>query len=82
MVDHCGRPVSESIPCWAKNCTRKRAGNDHICPGSDDHTAAAWGTSRRSTNHREKPSSSRKALSERSSSGSASSRRAARLKRA
>ena len=44
------------MPWLSKNSTRKRAGNVHICSGSADHTAAAWGTITRSTNASETPS--------------------------
>ena len=43
------------MPWLAKNSARKEAGKLHICSGSADQTAAAWGTISRSTNQREKP---------------------------
>ena len=49
-VRHRGRSRKLSMPWLAKNWTRKRAGKDHICSGSEDHTAAAWGTISLSTN--------------------------------
>ena len=36
------------MPWLSKNSINKRAGNDHICAGSADHTAVAWGTINRS----------------------------------
>ena len=41
------------MPWLSKNSASMPAGNDHICAGSADHTAEAWGTIRWSTNSRE-----------------------------
>ena len=68
------------MPWLSKNSTRKRAGNVHICAGSADHTAAAWGTISLSTKAGLKRSSRSHCASDGSAS-EASSARAARLKR-
>ncbi len=43
------------MPWLSKNSAMKLAGKLHICSGSADQTAEAWGTISRSTNLREKP---------------------------
>ena len=44
------------MPWLSKNSAMKLAGKLHICSGSADQTAEAWGTIRRSMKWREKPS--------------------------
>ena len=46
------------MPWLSKNSAMKLAGKLHICSGSADQTAEAWGTIRRSMKLREKPSRS------------------------
>ncbi len=46
------------MPWLSKNSAMKLAGKLHICSGSADQTAEAWGTIRRSMKCREKPCSS------------------------
>ena len=46
------------MPWLSKNSAMKLAGKLHICSGSADQTAEAWGTISRSTKWREKPLSS------------------------
>ena len=52
------------MPWLPKNSAMKLAGKAHICAGSADQTAEAWGTIRRSMKWREKPSRSSQAPSE------------------
>ena len=52
------------MPWLSKNSAMKLAGKLHICSGSADQTAEAWGTIRRSMKCREKPFSSSQAPSE------------------
>ena len=52
------------MPWLPKNSAMKLAGKAHICSGSADQTAEAWGTIRRSMKWREKPSRSSQAPSE------------------
>ena len=52
------------MPWFSKNSAMKLAGKVHICSGSADQTAEAWGTIRRSMKWREKPSRSSQAPSE------------------
>ncbi len=52
------------MPWLSKNSAMKLAGKLHICSGSADQTAEAWGTIRRSTKCWEKPFSSSQRPSE------------------
>ncbi len=52
------------MPWLSKNSAMKLAGKLHICSGSADQTADAWGTISRSMNRREKPCCSSQAPSE------------------
>ena len=69
------------MPWFSKNSAMKLAGKSHICSGSADHTAEAWGTIRRSTKCWEKPFSSSQRPSEGAVPFIPISARASRLKR-
>ena len=69
------------MPWLSKNSAIKLAGKLHICSGSADQTAEAWGTIRRSMKWREKPRSSSQWPSEGAVPFIPISARASRLKR-
>ena len=69
------------MPWFSKNSAMKLAGKLHICSGSADHTAEAWGTISRSTKCWEKPFCSSQAPSEGAVPFIPISSRASRLKR-
>ena len=69
------------MPWLSKNSAMKLAGKLHICSGSADQTAEAWGTIRRSMKCREKPCSSSQCPSEGAVPFIPISARASRLKR-
>ena len=69
------------MPWLSKNSAMKLAGKLHICSGSADHTAEAWGTISRSTKCWEKPFSSSQCPREGAVPFIPISARASRLKR-
>ncbi len=69
------------MPWLSKNSAMKLAGNSHICSGSADQTAEAWGTISRRTKSSEKPCRSSQWPSEGAVPFSAISACASRLKR-
>ena len=69
------------MPWFSKNSAMKLAGKLHICSGSADQTALAWGTISRSTKWREKPCCSSQWPSEGAVPFIPISARASRLKR-